>query len=219
MFTTKSIKIINPNTIKILNTLLKYKKFISSSAPIQEKISHTHNIQAIDALEVINNIQHQNLKRPLGNNYYFITNSEGSIQYVHPGFLSFLKLNSRIIKQNCILDWVHPEDVTATIEYIIELIQEKATNITSEIRFKYKKDVYLSLKWNISYFRNFLYFTILNTPDFSITEPKEIFIASPIKSSLTIQNTEKNFWKNQVATTISEYDKIMYATIRYCTQL
>ncbi|NCT19095.1 MAG: hypothetical protein COZ75_11905 [Flavobacteriaceae bacterium CG_4_8_14_3_um_filter_34_10] len=202
-----------------MNTLLKNKKPVSFRIEKNELISPIRIMQTIDVLEVINDIRHQNVKNPIEGNFCLITDREGIIQYLHPDFLSYLKLESSSIKKNCILDWIHPEDVTATIEYIIRLIQEKTTNIITEIRFNYEKNVYLPLKWNISYFRNLLFFNILDTPDLLLSERNDTFISSVMKSKLTLQHAEEIIWKNQVAKTISEYDKHMFASIAYCTQL
>ncbi|PKP24377.1 MAG: hypothetical protein CVU03_12730 [Bacteroidetes bacterium HGW-Bacteroidetes-2] len=203
-----------------MNTILKnIKKPNSFSINTKEKVSLNQNLLSIDFLEYKNNIQKQNAKKTTGFNFCFITNSEGIVKYIHPDFLSFLKLENPSIKQNCVLDWIHPEDIAAVIEYIVELIQEKTTNITTEKRFKYKNNVYLNLKWNISFFRNMLYFNIVDTSFFNINEPKNILISSSVKSKLTIQKLEKNFWEKEVASTISEYDKHIFATIAYCTHL
>lgn len=125
---------------------------------------------------------------------FFKTDLNGFFKYVHPNFLKLFEGVENQFFETSIFDLNQPEDRPSTIEYLVEMIQEKRNSVFIENLFKNNQNIFSKLQWNISYYGGLLNFNLFEKPvsleqeDISL-EPK------PSKRKAVISKIEKMYMK------------------------
>jgi len=120
----------------------------------------------------------------------FITDVKGFFQYIHPNFLKLFEGVENQFFETSIFDLNKFADMPPTIDYLVEMIQEKRNSIFIENLFKNNQNTIAKLQWNISYYGGLLNFNLFEQP--VSTEQEEICLESkPSKRKFLISEIEK----------------------------
>ncbi len=90
----------------------------------------------------------------------FITDVKGFFKYIHPNFLKLFEGVENQFFERSIFDLNKPEEMPATIDYLVEMIQEKRNAVFIENLFKNNQNTFSKLQWNISYYGGLLNFNL-----------------------------------------------------------
>ena len=94
----------------------------------------------------------------------FVTDVKGFFKYVHPNFLKLFEGVDYQFFEKSIFDLNKPEDKLPTIDYLVEMIQEKRDSVFIENLFKNNQNTFSKLQWNISYYGGLLNFNLFEHP-------------------------------------------------------
>ncbi len=94
----------------------------------------------------------------------FITDLKGFFKYIHPKFLKLFEGADHQFFETSIFDLDKPEDMPRTIDYLVEMIQEKRNSVFIENLFKNNQNTFSKLQWNISYDGGLLNFNLFEQP-------------------------------------------------------
>lgn len=94
----------------------------------------------------------------------FITDVKGFFQYVHPNFLKLFEGVENQFFETSIFDVNKPEDMPPTIDYLVEMVQEKRSSVFIENLFNNNQNSFSKLQWNISYYGGLLNFNLFEKP-------------------------------------------------------
>jgi len=94
----------------------------------------------------------------------FITDVKGFFKFVHPKFLKLFEGVDHQFFETSIFDLNKPEDKSPTIDYLVEMIQEKRKSVFVENLFKNNQNTFSKLQWNISYYGGLLNFNLFEQP-------------------------------------------------------
>lgn len=105
----------------------------------------------------------------------FITDVKGFFKYVHPNFLKLFDGVENQFFETSIFDLNKPEDMPPTIDYLVEMIQEKRSSIFIGNLFNINHNSFSKLQWNISYYGGLLNFNLFEKP------------ASPVQEDISLE--------------------------------
>jgi len=94
----------------------------------------------------------------------FITDLKGFFKYIHPNFLKLFEGVEDQFFETSIFDLEKREDMPRTIDYLVEMIQEKRNSIFIGNIFNKDQNSFSKLQWNISYYGGLLNFNLLEQP-------------------------------------------------------
>jgi len=124
----------------------------------------------------------------------FITDVKGFFKYIHPNFLKLFEGVENQFFERSIFDLNKPEEMPPTIDYLVEMIQEKRNSIFIDNLIKNNQNAFSKLQWNISYYGGLLNFNLFEQPDSPEQEDKVLKL-KPSKRKLLITEIEK-IYKN-----------------------
>jgi len=124
----------------------------------------------------------------------FITDVKGFFKYVHPNFLKLFEGVEDQFFETSIFDLDKPDDMPSTIDYLVEMIQEKRNSFFTENIFKNNEDTFSKLQWNISYYGGLLNFNLFEQFNATEQEAESLKLKSS-KSKVLISEIEK-IYKN-----------------------
>lgn len=137
----------------------------------------------------------------------FITDVKGFFKYVHPNFLQLFEGVENQFFETSIFDPNKPEDMPPTIDYLVEMIQEKRNSVFIGNLLKNNQNTFSKLQWNISYYGGLLNFNLFE----QLVSPEQEAIcleSKPSKRKVLISEIEK-IYKN------IEQLKIFHNGIKY----
>jgi hypothetical protein len=124
----------------------------------------------------------------------FITDVKGFIKYVHPNFLKLFEGVENQFFETSIFDLNKLEDMPPTLDYLVEMIQEKRRSVFIGNLIKNNQNTFSKLQWNISYYGGLLNFNLFEQP--GSPEQEDVFLESkPSKRMVLISEIEK-IYKN-----------------------
>jgi len=94
----------------------------------------------------------------------FITDVKGFFKYIHPNFLKLFEGVENQFFERSIFDSKKLGDMPPTIDYLVEMIQEKRNSVFIETLFKNNQNNFSKLQWNISYYGGMLNFNLFENP-------------------------------------------------------
>jgi hypothetical protein len=94
----------------------------------------------------------------------FITDVKGFFKYINPNFLKLFEGVENSFFETSIFDSNEPEVMPPTIDYLVEMIQEKRNSVFIENLFKNNNTTFSKLRWNISYYGGLLNFNLFEQP-------------------------------------------------------
>ncbi len=119
----------------------------------------------------------------------FITDVKGFFIYVHPNFLKLFEGVENQFFETSIFDFNKPEDMPPTIDYLVDMIQERRNSVFIESLFN-NNNSFSKLQWNISYYGGLLNFNLFEKPVSPVQE--EINLETvPSKNESFISEREK----------------------------
>jgi len=124
----------------------------------------------------------------------FITDVKGFIKYVHPNFLKLFEGVENQFFETSIFDLNIPEDKSPTIDYLVEMIQEKRNSVFIENLFKNNQNTFSKLQWNISYYGGLLNFNLFEQP--VSPEQEAIGLESKISKRKVLISEIEKIYKN-----------------------
>jgi len=120
----------------------------------------------------------------------FITDLKGFFKYIHPNFLKLFEGVENQFFETSIFDLNKPEDMPPTLDYLVEMVQEKRSSVFIGNLFKNNQKSFSKLQWNISYYGGLLNFNLFEQP--VSTEQEDISLQlKPSKRKLLISEIEK----------------------------
>ena len=124
----------------------------------------------------------------------FITDVKGFFKYIHPNFLKLFDGVENQFFETSIFDLNKSEDIPPTIDYLVEMIQEKRSSVFIRNLLKNNQNSFSKLQWNISYYGGLLNFNLFEKP--ISTEQEDICLKlKPSKRKVLISEIEK-IYKN-----------------------
>lgn len=142
----------------------------------------------------------------------FICDHEGLILFADKVF-THDKSVFDCLEHKLILDFIHPEDVSFVIEYMVQLIQEKTDSLIIEARFLYGENRYFLAKWHVGYLRGLFYLYPITVPYSNQPTIKE----SKIQKTTFPLTSAQQLWKLEVSKTLFELDKMILKHLKSCT--
>ena len=124
----------------------------------------------------------------------FITDVKGFFKYVHPNFLKLFEGVENQFFETSIFDLEKPEDMPCTIDYLVEMIQEKRNSVFIENLFKNNQNAFSKLQWNISYYGGLLNFNLFEQPVSS--EQEAINLESKLSKRKALISEIEKIYKN-----------------------
>jgi len=124
----------------------------------------------------------------------FTTDVKGFFKYIHPNFLKLFEGVDYQFFETSIFDLNKSEDKSPTIDYLVEMIQEKRNSVFIEDLFKNKQNTFSKLQWNISYFRGLLNFNLFEQPD--SPEQEVISLESKLSKRNVVISEIERIYKN-----------------------
>jgi len=94
----------------------------------------------------------------------FITDVKGFFKYVHPSFLKLFEGVENQFFETSIFDLDKHKDMPRTIDYLVEMIQEKRNSAFMGNLFENNINTFSKLQWNISYYGGLLNFNLFEQP-------------------------------------------------------
>ena len=124
----------------------------------------------------------------------FITDVKGFFKYIHPNFLKLFEGVEHQFFERSIFDTKKQGDMPPTIDYLVEMIQEKRKSVFIGNLCKNKQNALSKLQWNISYYGGLLNFNLFEQP---VSPEKEAISlkSKPSKRKALISEIE-NMYKN-----------------------
>ncbi len=157
-------------------------------------------------------IQQDTIKLSLTESVTFICDHEGLILFADKAFIQDKPVFD-CLEHKLILDFIHPEDVSFVIEYLVELIQEKTDSLIIEARFLYGENRYILTKWHVGYLRGLFYFYPIKVPG------SRQFAATKSKNTNVPSSSAQQIWKIEVSKTLFELDKMIFKHLKSCTSI
>lgn len=124
----------------------------------------------------------------------FITDVKGFFKYVHPNFLKLFEGVENQFFETSIFDFNQPENMPPTIDYLVEMIQEKRNSVFIENVFNNGQNPFSKLQWNISYYGGMLNFNLFEKP-VSLEQEDVSLVPKPSKRNAIISEIEKMYMK------------------------
>jgi hypothetical protein len=144
----------------------------------------------------------------------FICNHEGTILYADKDFIKNKPL-FECLNGKTILDFIHPEDVSIVIEYLVQLIQERTDSFIIEARFLLSENQFFITKWHVGYLRGLFYLYPISIPGSNSTQKESISKFTKTKPSTSAQK----LWKIEVSKTLFEMDRMILKHLKSCTTI
>jgi len=120
--------------------------------------------QKVSAMSDRSQLKSTASKNKLLSGICFITDLKGFFKYIHPKFLKLFEGVDYQFFETSIFDLDKPEDMPRTIDYLVEMIQEKRNSVFIENLFKNNQNTFSKLQWNISYDGGLLNFNLFEQP-------------------------------------------------------
>ena len=120
----------------------------------------------------------------------FITDVKGFFKYIHPNFLKLFEGVENQFFESSIFDSNEPEAMPPTLDYLVEMIQEKRNSVFIENLFKNNNLTFSKLRWNISYYGGLLNFNLFEQPVSPLQEDISLE-PRPSKRRVLIEEIEK----------------------------
>jgi hypothetical protein len=124
----------------------------------------------------------------------FITDVKGFFKYIHPNFIKLFEGVENQFFERSIFDLNKPEEMPPTIDYLVEMIQEKRNSVFRANLFKNNPKTCSKLHWNISYYGGLLNFNLFEQP-VSLEQEDNCLESKTSKRNLLISEIEK-IYKN-----------------------
>jgi len=124
----------------------------------------------------------------------FITDVKGFFKYIHPNFLKLFEGVDHQFFETSIFDLNKPEDKSPTIDYLVEMIQEKRNSVFIENLFKNNQNAFSKLQWNISYYGGLLNFNLFEQP--VSPEQEAISLESKLSKRKVLISEIERIYKN-----------------------
>jgi hypothetical protein len=124
----------------------------------------------------------------------FVTDLKGFFKYIHPNFLKLFEGVDYQFFETSIFNSDKPEDMPRTIDYLVEMIEEKRNSVFIRNLFKNNHNAFSKLQWNISYDGGLLNFNLFEQP----VSPEQESISSeskPANGTVLISEIER-IYKN-----------------------
>jgi hypothetical protein len=124
----------------------------------------------------------------------FITDLKGFFKYIHPNFLKLFEGVDYQFFETSIFDLDKPVDMPRTIDYLVEMIQEKRNSVFIGNLIENNQNTFSKLQWNISYDGGLLNFNLFEQP----VSPEQEFISmesTPTNGKVLISEIER-IYKN-----------------------
>lgn len=150
-------------------------------------------------MENMNMLKSSSSKNKILTGICFITDVRGFFKYIHPNFLKLLEgVENQFFEKSIFDDSI--EGLPTTIEYLVEMIQEKRTSVFIETTFK--DHVFSKLQWNIAYYGGLLNFNLSELP-FSVSLKDLGMKMKTSKKGTLSAEIEKIYFKIEKAKTLN----------------
>jgi len=124
----------------------------------------------------------------------FITDVKGFFKYIHPNFLKLFEGVDYQFFEKSIFDLNKPEGMPPTIDYLVEMIQEKRNTVFIEKLFKNNQNTFSKLQWKISYYGGLLNFNLFEKP--VSLEQEDNYLESKLSKRKVLSSEIEKVYKN-----------------------
>jgi hypothetical protein len=150
--------------------------------------------QKVSAMSEKSQLKSKASKNSLIAGICFVTDVKGFFKYIHPNFLKLFEGVEDQFFETSIFDLDKPEDMPRTLDYLVEMIQEKRNSIFIGNIFENDQNTFSKLQWNISYYGGLLNFNLFEQP-VSLEQETISLKSKPTKSKNLVSEIEK-IYKN-----------------------